>query len=63
MFEEQCLSCIFKDASPSEGWCFLFSQPPTTNCPSYIMDRSSDAMVIVGMNYLHRNFPDKFNDY
>jgi hypothetical protein len=61
MTSEQCLTCLYKDASPSEGWCYLHAKEPVGKCKDYLLDRSSDAQTIQGIAYLERNFPDKFN--
>jgi len=57
---DKCASCVYKNASPSEGWCYLFSQAPLVACEKFIM--TADARVIDDINTLERAFPDKFGE-
>lgn len=58
-FETRCLSCIYKDSSPSEGWCYLFTSPPLSKCEKYIV---SIVDINKDLKYLEDNFPDKFSN-
>lgn len=58
-FETRCLSCIYKDSSPSEGWCYLYKSAPVEFCSSFIINI---ADISADLKYLESNFPDKFSD-
>lgn len=56
----KCDSCVYKDASPSEGWCYLFKYSPKVECERFVT--SADARIIAGINELESSFPERFND-
>lgn len=56
----KCELCVYRSATPSEGWCYLFKDAPTAECARFVLNR--DAQTINGINMLERMFPDRFND-